>query len=656
MNSYSIGLSGLGAAQQALDIIGNNIANAANEGYHRQRIDLTPAYSSQVGAVTLGGGVEVEAVTRAINNLLEQEILRQQSSLSQLDSELATLQTVESAFGELSSDGGLSLAMDEFFNALQDLATHPNSIIWQSQAATAAKSMAFQFRTLADFLSNLQNQISLEADSVIDKINVLTGQIAELNDNIERIRIAGGNANNLSDQRDERISQLAGLVDVQTQQRDFGVVDVIAAGIPVVIGTDSIQLDLGRTPDGSLGISVVGAYLYSASAQGGKLGALMSATNGTLVDIQSSLNDLAKTIITQINQNHVQAVGSQGAFTQLTGWSLESENLADFDPAVSDGKIYIRVTDTATETVTRYEIDIDASNDSLTTIADYITNNIAGVSASVGSSRLSIYADSTHKFDFLPAVLSDPVAETLTGTTPPSISISGIYTASDNDMLRFTISGAGTVGNGNLQLEVKDSAGTEDVIAILNIGVGYAAGDLLDLGNGIKISVGTGDFGNGDNFDVQVLANTDTSRVLAAAGINAFFTGTGADDIAVSDYIANSPASIGVALGADMTDNENALRLAAVKDQVTGTLNNLAPGEFYLKLVTDIAQQLSMKQMQQENVATITRNLVDQRSDISGVDMNDEAARMLIFEQMFQAMAKYISTVNASLATLMEII
>ena len=656
MNSFSIGLSGLNAAQQALDIIGNNIANAANEDYHRQRIDLTPAYSSQLGAVTMGGGVEVKAVTRVINNLLEQEILRQQSSLSQLDSELATLQTVESAFGELSSDGGLSLAMDEFFNALQDLATHPSSIIWQSQATTAAESMAFQFRTLVDFLNNLRNQISTEADYVIDEINTLTGQIAELNDNIERIQMIGGSANNLSDQRDGLIAQLAGLVDVQTQQRGSGAVDVSAAGIPVVTGTDSLQLDLGRTPDGTLGISVVDAYLYSASAQGGELGALMSVTNGALVDIQSSLDDLAKAIITQINQNHVQAVSSQGAFTQLTGWHVASENLVDFDPPITDGKIYIRVTDTATETVTRYEIDIDASNDSLTTIADYITNNIAGLSASVGSSRLSIYADSTYKFDFLPAVLSDPVAETLTGTTPPSISISGICMGSDNDTLRFTISGAGTVGNGNLQLEVKDSAGTGDVIATLNIGVGYAAGDLLELGNGISISVGTGDFGNGDNFDVQVLANTDTSGVLAAAGINAFFTGTGADDIAVSDYIANSPASIAVALGADMTDNENALRLAAVKDQATGTLNSLTAGEFYLKVVTDIAQQLSIKRMQQENVETITRNLVDQRSDISGVDMNEEAARMLIFEQMFQAMAKYISTVNASLATLMEII
>ena len=72
MTNFSIGISGLSAAQAALDVIGNNIANAATEGYHRQRIELTPAYSSQTGSVLLGGGVDVAGVTRLVDNLLEQ--------------------------------------------------------------------------------------------------------------------------------------------------------------------------------------------------------------------------------------------------------------------------------------------------------------------------------------------------------------------------------------------------------------------------------------------------------------------------------------------------------------------------------------------------------------------------------------------------------
>ncbi len=199
MDSFSIGISGLKAAQRAFDIIGNNIANAATPGYHRQRINLTPAYASQVGSVLIGGGVNFEGITRMIDNLLEQEILRQQSSLGQVSSELSALRTVESAFAELSTGAGLNTIIDDFFNALQDLSAHPTDSIWQNQAVSAAETMAGQFRTLGGFLNTLESEIRLEAESIIKQINALTSSIAELNGNIQRMEIVGGQANNLRD-------------------------------------------------------------------------------------------------------------------------------------------------------------------------------------------------------------------------------------------------------------------------------------------------------------------------------------------------------------------------------------------------------------------------------------------------------------------------
>ena len=77
MDSFGIGISGLNAAQRAFDIIGNNIANAATDGYHRQRLDLTPAYMSEVGSVLLGGGVDIAGVTRLIHGYVQKEIFRQ---------------------------------------------------------------------------------------------------------------------------------------------------------------------------------------------------------------------------------------------------------------------------------------------------------------------------------------------------------------------------------------------------------------------------------------------------------------------------------------------------------------------------------------------------------------------------------------------------
>ena len=89
---------------------------------------------------------------------------------------------------------------------------------------------------------------------------------------------------------------------------------------------------------------------------------------------------------------------------------------------------------------------------------------------------------------------------------------------------------------------------------------------------------------------------------------------------------------------------------------VNKTPADMTPGEFYRRLVSGIGQELSVKQMQEDNIEVIVQNLTNQQSDVSGVDINDEAARLLVYEQMFQAMAKYLSTIQSSLQAVMEII
>jgi len=533
MDSFSIGISGLEAAQRAFDIIGNNVANAATDGYHRQRIELRPAYSSQVGALLLGGGVDVVGITRLIDGLLEQEILRQESLLGQVSQEFTTLQTVENAFGELLDGSGLSGAIDNFFNALQDLSAHPTEIIWQNQIITAAETMAGQFRTLGEFLTELRRQIELEAKNTIEQVNILTNRIAELNDSIEKREIGGGQDNNLRDLRDQCIKELSSLVSIETQTREYGVTDVYVAGTPVAIGATAMDLETGLKEDGKLGISVADVNTFNINVQGGQLGGLLSLRNKLVSDIRDDLDDLATAMIQQINQYHVQGVGSTGSFTGLTGWWVTSENLADFGSEVTDGKIQIRVTNTSTGAITRTEIPVDKSADSLSDIATRISA-ITGLSASVISSKLHIQADTNYTFDFLPAVLPEPkpLDINFNGSSDPTVSVSGIYTGSSNDTFTFSVSGTGNVGVDSLTLTVTD--GASNTIDIINIGSGYAVGDKIDVGDtGIKISLSIGDLVDGDSFSIDVFADTDTSGVLAAVGINTFFSGSSALNIAV---------------------------------------------------------------------------------------------------------------------------
>ena len=270
MADFSIGLSGLNAVQKSINVIGNNIANAATEGYHKQRIDLSPSYYSTSGSAVVGGGVEVNDIRRVVDTLLEQEIYRQQSESGELGQEENMLRTIENAFGDFSTEeGGLNSTIDKFFTSLHDLSKQPAVDTWLNQFVSTANSMAGQFRTIGEYLTTLQTQIRLESQNVVDNINTLADQVAKLNNKIESIKLIDGDANAMCDQRDQLISELSNLIGIQTINRDNGVVDVSVGGIPMITGSTVCQIELGSDETGDLGISIKDGNTYETDVQGG---------------------------------------------------------------------------------------------------------------------------------------------------------------------------------------------------------------------------------------------------------------------------------------------------------------------------------------------------------------------------------------------------
>ncbi len=655
MSDYYIGLSGLAAAQRAFDVIGNNIANAATEGYHRQRLELSPAFSLQPNTPTFIGGVNIESVTRMIDTLLEREILHQKSMQGAISQETAALGTIESAFGDFASEnGGLGAAMDSFFMSLQNLSAHPSENIWQNQVVRDAEAMAGQFRTLGVFLNTLESQIKVEAENTVNAINLLVEQITELNGQIEKIEIVGGNASSMSDHRDQFISKLSELIEVQTTRQKNGVIDVSAGGIPLVTGPMKNYIEVGFDSSDKMGLSIAGAHIYNTNIQGGKMGGLASLHNDIISGIQANCDALASALIQEVNRYQVAGIGSAGSFSEMTGTLQVSENLSDIG-GITDGTLYIRVTDTLTGAVTRTPISIDA-NDTLTDVAASIST-ITGLTASVNSSnQLILSAASNYKFDFLPCALPEPVQVDFADASPPAVAISGIYTGTDNDTFTCTVKGDGSVGNGVLNLEVRNSR--NELVTTLNIGSGYAAGDLLAIGNGIKITLSIGNLAesDGDFFTIDAFADTDTSGLLEAVGFNTFFSGNSATTMAVSSAISANPHRVATSLIADAAGNSNVVRMAAIKDKAFDGLGALTCGDFYREMSVNLGQELSIKQMQEENISVVILNLTNQQSAVSGVNVNDEAAQLLVFEQMFQAMAKYLSILDASVSSLMDIV
>ena len=664
MSDYYIGLSGLAAAQRAFDVIGNNMANAATEGYHRQRLELSPAFSHQPGTSEFIGGVNIEGTTRIIDTLLEQELLRQKSSLASLSQETATLSTIQAAFGEFASEqSGLDITIDNFFTSLKNLETYPAEDIWQNQVASDAQRLAGQFRTMGEFLNELQNQIKLQAEATVETINTLTGQISELNGQIERVMLLGGEANTIRDQRDRLISQLSNLISFQPIERENGVTDINTMGIPLVTGSSANSIEINTVNDDTLGISIIGGIHTATNIQGGTIGGLLSLHNEIVSGISSDLDSLAAAIIQEVNNYHVMGIGSAGSFTYLSGQSLATDSLSEIGNII-DGNVYIRVTNTSTGEVTRQAVTIDADTDTLNDVATAISA-MTGLTASVSTdNNLIISADANYTFDFMPCVLPEPTLIDFDAPSPPTVTVTGVYEGAVNDTLDFTVIGDGSVGNGSLQLKVTNGSG--DII-MLNIGSGYIANanaehpnpeSLLDLGNGIKIAISIGNLAesDGDYFQVDAFAASDTSGLLGAAGLNTFFSGTSAVDMAVCSDIAENPQLIATAIGAGGTDHGNITRMADIKDKAVDSLGGLTCGEFYRRLTFDVGQDISIKQIQEENVEIMVLDLEDRRNNISGVDINEEAAHLLIYEQMFQAMAQYMNTINTSISSLMDIL
>jgi flagellar hook-associated protein FlgK len=657
MQSFEIGLSGLDAARKALDTIGNNIANAATEGYHRQRIDLAPSTPTFDGRLSWGGGVDVMGISRSIDTFVEKELISQNGTSGQTAQELTTLNTIQSTFGELSGNGSLSQAISQFFNACQDLAAHPSESTYQRQLITSAQSMASQFQTIGTSLTDMADRIRSLVDETVTRINELATAIGTLNDKIQKSEIGGSTSNNLRDQRDQQITELSKLIGIQTRQQDHGMVDVTCCGIPLVMGTEVTALETGSMGDGGVGVGEENASLFR-TAEGGTLGGLLSVKNDLLPNIQSQFDTLATSIIRQFNNYHVQGIGSEGSFSDLTGWNVNSAaHLEDLGLGITDGNLNIRVTNTATGAVSRVTVAVDASTDTLQTIATKI-DSATGLNASVLSDRLHIGADAGYEFDFLPASLPEP--DTSTFATPanaPSVAVSGIYTGDANDTLTFKVqaaSGSGSVGNGAWSITVTNQDG--DPVTQLEVGSGYVAGTPLDLGNGLKVSLSTGSLTNGDTFTVKAFASTDTSGLLAAVGLNAFFSGTSAQNMGVLSEFDNNPGRLATSLGSDHADNVNAKRLAGLADQALDDLSGCTISDYYNRLVTTLGQDISTKKMRQDNTEAMLQDLQSRQSEASGVDVNDQAAQILMYQQMYQAMAKFMNSVQTTTETLMSLL
>lgn len=656
MSFYTIGLSALNAAQTGLSVVGNNLANANTPGYHEQVVNLTEADPIPIGNVSVGTGVQVSSTTRQIDNLLETAVTNQTYSLADTTAQLNTLQQVQSVLSP--SSGALDTNIESFFNQLNQLAANPSDTTQRAVVVANANNLATQFNSLSSSLGQVQGGLDSQLSASTNAINSLTQQIAQLNASISNASVDGAAPNNQLDQRDQLVNQLAGDIGVQVIPTGLNQVNVLAGGIPVVVGNQSISLQYSLNASDQGQITVAGSST-PLTVNGGQVGGLLAVRNQSLANVQTQLDTLAGTFAQQVDNIQATGLGLSGPSTFLSGTRAATSVTAPLDQAglafpPQAGTLYVSVTNQATGARTLTAVNIDPTTQSLNDVATALSAipNIQAVT-DPQTGTLQIMAKPGYAFDFAGRLPTSPNTSAYTGTATPQVN--GSYTGSTNDTYTFQVVGSGTVGvTPNLALQVKDAGGNP--VATLNIGQGYSPGTPLNVANGVTVQLASGTANNGDSFSTPVVAQPDSAGILTSLGLGTFFTGSNAGDIAVQPALLSNPSLLAGSRTGDTGDNSNFTRLSALQTQPVLAGDTQTFTQAFEGIVGNVATQVQQLTDLQTSQQALGQQLQNQQQSVSGVDTNQELVNLMNFQQAFQAASEYIATVNTTLQYLTQVI
>jgi flagellar hook-associated protein FlgK len=281
----------------------------------------------------------------------------------------------------------------------------------------------------------------------------------------------------------------------------------------------------------------------------------------------------------------------------------------------------------------------------------------AGLSAVAQDGRLFVQTTSTGTTETLTLTggsavaalgLGGAVGQTIAGSLDAvDVQVSGNYTGTADQTFSFVAQGEGTIGTTpGLAIDVVDANG--DVVATLDVGEGYVPGTPLSFGNGLSASFGLGQLSEvaGDRVSVEAQADSDTSDVLVALGLNTFFTGSSASDIAVREEIASDPDFFSFSSTGTGGDNGVLLELLGLQERTSEALGGQTLGERYAAVVATVGFEVNGAEASSTSARAVLESLTERRDSVAGVNVDEELVDMLRFEQSFQAAARYLSALN----------
>ncbi len=299
---FDISRTSLAAYQKALTVTSNNIANANNPNYSRQRVVLATEIPDIRAKIAFGSGVRLDSIVRVKSEITETQIRTYNQSYSFADKQSTILGQIESLLSE-PSELGLSNLMNNFFNTWDELAVNPTSVPLRNNVVQTAQQMATKLENIYSGMSRIKSDLKGEGSELVEQLNGLTEQIRVLNRQVYEANATGGSSiNDLLDKRDQLVNELSQLANINVSYDEFNVANISIGGVFAVDRIQSTQFKLTEesgkikvtTEDGAASLTLNGGALYGIS----------KAYNQQIPDYQSDLDTVATAIYEQVNNLH----------------------------------------------------------------------------------------------------------------------------------------------------------------------------------------------------------------------------------------------------------------------------------------------------------------------------------------------------------------
>lgn len=656
MSFFSVGVSALNAAQLGLTTAGHNIANVNTDGFHRQAISQASNVALQSGAGFIGQGAHVDSIKRVYSQFLDSQVLQAQTQGARLDTYQTEITQIDNILADPNS--GLSPALQDFFKAVGDVATNPQSIPSRQALISSASAMVTRFQTLDQRFTEVRNGVNSQITESLSKVNSLAQQLANINDQIV-VQTGSTNQppNDLLDTRDNLVSQLNQLVSTTVVTQSDGALNIfIGNGQPLVVGQQAFKLVAIPSPEDQRRIEVgyqSGAttiLLPNNSLSGGSLGGLLDFRLTTLDPAQNALGRTAMALAKTFNDQH--ALGQD--LNNNLGGNFFAQPLpvvlASSSNNAASGVLGAALSNAAQLTTSDYRIQVTGTGPYAYQITDLATNvTTAGLSN---------------------ATLATAIPG-LTLTPPATMSVGDVFTVQPTRFAARDIAISNTINT--TTIAAADPISTFAVLT--NTGTAkIGAGAVSSTANlpqipapavaavpaTITYNLAANQFTGFPAFPVTVTDNAGVSTVYAAGAPVTYPAGGGTIAFGgLSFTLSGTPANgdqFTIASNTNgVSDNRNALLLAKLQTTNTMVGGTTSYQGAYSQLVSQIGNKAAEIQVTAKAEANLLTQAKSSQQSMSGVNLDEEAANLLRFQQAYQAAGKMMQVATVMFDTLLAI-